>query len=146
MKTQYNTLPSISQMKIMAKRLRLTSGQSITSHSHSLEKLSQTLGYKDWNTCLSAAKSEITNSPVQEGESVSGHYLGVSFTGNVQKLFAVIPRKTFRLYIQLDNPIDVVSSENFSNLRRQIHGTINQSGKTEEITSSGTPHLVLNLS
>jgi len=41
--------------------------------------------------------------------------------------------------------VDVVASEHFSALRRQVTFTVNAQGKTLGKTSDGTPHVVLRL-
>jgi hypothetical protein len=47
--------------------------------------------------------------------------------------------------LDLDHPVDVVTFDSFSNLRKRIRGTVGPDGRSKEITSDGTPHLVLDL-
>jgi len=142
MKTQYNTLPSLSDMKHAAKRLRLEAEETM-GHSRSLEILSKTLGYKDWNNCRAALKGELTGCPVEEGQDVSGRYLGKAFNGKVQKCFAVNPAQSYRLHIQLEEAVDVVTSQGFKSERRHIRCIIDRNGRTEETTSNGFPQVIL---
>lgn len=137
------TLPSRDALKAQAKRLRTSLSDAGTqlSHSRALETIAQQWGYRDWNSLTAAA--EATPAPTwQIGQRVTGTYLGHAFTGQLKSVSQRGTTHT-RVTLALDTPVDVVSSDKFSALRRQINATINAAGRTVEKTSDGQPHLVL---
>ncbi|MFK7941288.1 MAG: glyoxalase superfamily protein [Roseovarius sp.] len=138
-------LPSRDALKAQAKRLRsaLSDSGPTISHSKALEAVAQQWGYRDWNT-LSAASDDALAPRLQIGQSVSGMYLGHAFTGQI-KAISRHGASHARLTLVFDDPVDVVASEHFSALRRQINATVNAQGRTVEKTSDGQPHLVLHL-
>lgn len=134
-------IPTRNALKAQAKRLRASlqgQGQTI-SHSEALETLAQQWGYLDWNT-LSARAPE--TQAWQVGQTVSGRYLGHNFTARLKSVSQGAGGH-WRLTIVFDTPIDVVASDKFSALRRQVSVTVNGDGVTHEKTSDGQPHLVL---
>jgi len=140
-------LPSIDALKGQAKRLRAkleTDGAAI-GHGKSLELLAHQYGYKDWNTLHAAIGNRPPPSPVAIGERVRGHYLGQAFKGEVTGV-QVLPRPgRFRVTLNFDEAVDVVTFESFSNFRRRVSCIIDSRGVTAERTSNGRPHLLLQL-
>ncbi|MEQ9259509.1 MAG: glyoxalase superfamily protein [Roseovarius sp.] len=51
----------------------------------------------------------------------------------------------FRLVLKLDEAVDVVRFDSFSNLRRQIRAELGPDGYSKERTSDGEPHVRLDL-
>lgn len=139
-------LPSAAQAKDQARRLRrkmADDGETI-GHAASLETVAHQHGFRDWNTMIAA----IGNGPPMGwaiGDTVSGTYLSHPFVGNVVNCSQVKPG-WFRLELHLDEAVDVVQSDSFSNLRRRIHGVVGPKGHSAEHTSDGRAHLQIDLS
>lgn len=137
-------LPARDALKAQAKRLRssLADQGNPISHSTALETIASQWGFRDWNT-LSAAAENAT--PVwQVGQAVTGRYLGHDFTGRLKSVREASGGH-WHLTLVFDQPIDVVASDRFSALRRQVNATVNARGVTHQKTSDGQPHLMLNL-
>ncbi len=78
------------------------------------------------------------------GAQVTGHYLGHEFSAQITSLSRLQPG-WFRLQLELDEPVDVVASEWFSNFRKRIRGVVGPKGHSVERTSDGRPHLQIDL-
>lgn len=78
------------------------------------------------------------------GDRVTGEYLSQPFTATVVEAIAVRPGWV-RLDLQLDEAVDVVTFESFSNLRRRVRGVVGPKGFSAERTSDGQPHLRIDL-
>ena len=138
----FNMIPTRDALKAQAKRLRASLVEKGTqiSHSAALETVANQWGYRDWNTLAAAARAV----PAwQVGQTVSGRYLGHAFTGRLKAVRAGAGGH-WHLTLVFDRPIDVVSSDRFSSLRRQVNATVTAEGVTHEKTSDGQPHLILN--
>lgn len=138
-------LPSVSQAKDLARRLRseMTEAGTPVGHAKSLELVARQHGFRDWNT-MSAA---IGNDPPEVwsvGRRVSGKYLTHPFTAQVVSVSAIRPG-WLRIELDLDEAVDVVTSDAFSNFRKRIHGEIGPKGHSLEKTSDGQPHLQIDL-
>ncbi len=140
-----HTLPSITEAKAQARRLRkelLEQGNEV-SHSRALELVARQYGFRDWNTLHAA----IGNRPPETwtpGGRVRGTYLAQPFDATVIAVEMLRPG-WFRLVLDLDEAVDVVSFDSFSNFRRRISGVIGPAGTTRERTSNGEPHLRLEI-
>lgn len=136
-------LPTRDALKAQAKRLRATLMDKGTpiSHAAALEHLAHQWGYRDWNT-LSAKAPQSLGWHV--GQSVSGRYLGHAFSARLKSVTEGAGGH-WRLTLVFDQPIDVVTSDKFSALRKQVNVIVNADGATHEKTSDGQPHLVLDL-
>jgi len=141
--TQTTLLPPRAELKSHAKRLRGTLAQNGTqiSQAQALETVAAQWGYRDWNT-LSAAVETAPAPRWQVGQRVSGTYLGHPFDGRIKSVSGRGSTHA-RLTLIFDQPVDVVASDRFSALRRQITATVNAAGRTVQKTSDGQPHLVL---
>ncbi len=138
-------LPSAAQAKDQAKRLRtkMTEDGAPVGHAKSLEFVAHQHGFRDWNTMIAA----IGNGPPKNwaiGDKVGGTYLSQPFTGHVVSVSIIRPG-WFRLELHLDEPVDVVSSDGFSNFRSRIRGVIGPKGHSLEKTSDGQAHLQIDL-
>ncbi|MEO0357355.1 MAG: glyoxalase superfamily protein [Pseudomonadota bacterium] len=105
------------------------------TQTRAYELLAKQLGYRNWNT-LHAAAADWSIC-----QRVHGHYLGHPFSASilgVQQHAAYIA-----LILRFDDPIDVVASEHFSNVREKV--TVRMQSKTRSVgeTSNGVPHLIL---
>lgn len=136
---------SVEEVKQHAKNLRarLAAQGSGISHAQALERVAQELGFRDWNT-LRAAISHRPMRAWRVGDRVRGRYLSQPF---VAEVVSVQPRGPgwVQLELKLDAPIDVVTSERFSNKRQRLRATIGPKGHSSERTGDGTPHLQLDL-
>jgi len=137
-------LPSIDELKAQAKRLRVRLGEDghEIGHSKALELIAQQYGYRDWNT-LHAAVGNRERPPVTLGARVAGRYLGQSFAGEVIAVADLQGSGRYRVTLQFDEPVDVVTFDSFSAFRRRVTCTIGRDGRTAEKTSNGLPQLEL---
>jgi hypothetical protein len=139
------TLPSRTDLKQQAKALRagLTARGTAISHSEALELIAHQWGAADWNT-LSARVNATPPARWSPGDTVKGAYLGHRFTGKIKAVRA-LAGGFWDLTIRFDTPVDVVASDQFSALRRQVSATINATGRTVQKISNGTPHLAIDM-
>ena len=136
---------SLEALKAQARRLRVTlnaEGHPI-GHGQALELLARQHGYKDWNVLHAAIGNRPPAAPVALGDRVSGDYLGQAFDGVVIGVQALSSQDRFRVTMNFDEAVDVVTFESFSAFRKRVTCTIDRSGRTVEKTSNGRPHLQL---
>ena len=145
--TGTSQLPSLEDLKAQARRLRATLAADGTAvgHSRALELLAHQHGYKDWNTLHAAIGNRPPPAPVAVGDRVHGRYLGQPFEGEVIGVQALASPDRFRVTLQFDEPVDVVTFDSFSAFRQRVTGTIDRTGRTAEKTSDGRPHMELEL-
>lgn len=141
-----SSLPSLETLKDQAKalRTRLEAAGTPVSHSQALERLAHEYGYRNWNTLHAAIGNRPPVAPVELGARVRGRYLGQAFKGRVIGVQIVAPGR-YRLTLDFDEPVDVVSFDSFSAFRRRVSCTVDVNGVTAEKTSNGRPHLRLDL-
>ncbi len=111
------------------------------SHSQALERVARAAGFSNWNALFAA----IGNRPPEDwavGQRVRGAYLGQPFEGRIIRVEMIRP-SWFRLTIDLDEAVDVVTFESFSNFRKRVWGIVGPLGESREKTSNGQPHLVI---
>ena len=139
-------LPSIDALKDQAKRLRARfgdEGQS-PSHSRALELIAAQYGYRDWNTLHAMVGNRPPLNPWMLGSRVKGHYLGQPFEARILGVQALTTQPgRYRLVLDFDEPVDVVTFESFSAFRKRVHCTIDETGRTVEKTSNGRPQVEL---
>ena len=138
-------LPSVDALKNEARQLRAQSSDNANpiTHSQSLEAVAKKYGKRDWNTLRQRLQDDPPASWAPEGR-VSGHYLSQPFTATVvtvERLEAGL----VRLSLRLDQPVDVVRFDSFSNLRRRVTGTVGPRGMSPDRTSDGEPVLRIDL-
>nr|WP_323782886.1 glyoxalase superfamily protein [Amylibacter sp.] len=137
--------PTLFQAKEQAKRLRAkraAEGVQI-GHAKALEVVAQEYGFRDWNTFHAA----IANRPPEGwslGGRVQGRYLSQPFQATIIALKMLRPG-WYQLTLDLDEAVDVVTFDSFSNFRKRVHGVVGPAGTTQEKTSDGTPHLSIDL-
>lgn len=136
------TLQTLAEAKAQAKALRqaLAAGGTQINHAQALELIAQQTGARDWNT-LHARLSGAEPPPFNIQEEVRGQYLGQDFTGRIVAISKA--GKSYRLSIQLDQPIDTVRFASFSNIRRRIRGIIDRDGRSPHKTSDSAPQLIV---
>ncbi len=134
-------LPTASRAKELAKELRvqLASQGEIISHAAALERIAKRYGFRDWNAFHASLRAAGTM-PWPQGSAVTGIYLGQRFSGVIQSIREDLPG-WHRLDIKLDEAVDVVKFESFSNMRHRINATVGPKGHSEKRTSDGVPHL-----
>jgi len=138
-------IPTLAGAKTMAKALRkrlATEGIDI-GHAKALEQIAQDFGFRDWNGLHAAIEHHRPNNWTV-GARVTGRYLGHRFTATIRSSEHVRPG-WFHLVLDLDEAVDVVRFESFSNLRKQIRADIGPRGHSKARTSDGTPHVELDL-
>lgn len=138
-------LPTLAEAKQNAKQLRslLAEQSTVISHSEALERIAAQNGFKDWNTLHAA----IANRPPEGwvlGGRVRGRYLSQPFDATVVGMQAQRPG-WFRLELALDTAVDVVTFDSFSNMRKNISGSVGPDGTSVERTSDGVPHLAIEM-
>ncbi len=142
-----SSLPTVDELKMQARRLRQAMagrGQAVP-HSAALELVARQHGVRDWNTLASLAPKvqPADPPPFAVGAPVRGRYLNQPFEGRVLSLSALPGGGLYRIVIQFDQPVDVVTFESFSALRRRITAQVDAKGISPRRTSNGLPHLVL---
>ena len=138
-------LPSAARAKEQAQLLRAKMAEdgSPIGHAKSLELVAHQYGLRDWNTLFAA----IGNGPPKGwaiGDQISGTYLSQQFRASVISITMVRP-EWFRLELDLDEAVDVVRSDKFSNWRKRIRGVVGPKGHSVERTSDGQAHLQIDL-
>lgn len=139
------TLPNLTSLKTQAKRLRAAvsdRGGARLSHSQALELVADQYGFRDWNTLSAAARQNGFRS-FAVGDRVKGHYLGQPFEGEVLGYAKTGTPDVYRVTVQFDQPVDVVTFDSFSSYRSRVTCTIRESGVALNRTSNGQPYLVL---
>jgi hypothetical protein len=138
---------SLKELKLQARRLRseTATGSAPISHSKSLELIAHQRGFKDWNTLHASASNRPTSEKLGLGDTVSGRYLGQAFQGEVVGIRTIKLGQLYHVSIQLEQAIDVVTFESFSNFRRRLNCTVDQDGVSPARTSNGEPHMLLEL-
>lgn len=138
-------LPTITEAKREAKQLRAAlagKGEAI-SHAQALERVAQRHGFRDWNA-FHAALRDRPPQGWQVGGRVTGRYLSQPFAATVLAADPFRP-DWFRLVLDLDEAVDVVRFDSFSNLRKRIRVKVGPEGHSKERTSDGIPHVALDL-
>lgn len=137
------SLPSRDALKAQARRLRtrLSDAGTPVSHAMALEAVAHQWGMRDWNT-LSAVVRDTPTAIWQVGQPVSGRYLGQRFQGVVKAVTQQV-NGFWRMTLRFNAPVDVVRSDRFSCLRRQINCSIDAQGRSPQKTSDGVPQVVL---
>ena len=138
-------LPSLIEAKAEAKALRkrLAAEGNELGHSQALEQVAQNHGFSDWNVFRAAVESHRPN-VWNAGDRVTGRYLSQPFKATVRNS-EHLRAGWFRLVLDLDEAVDVVRFESFSNLRKQIRVEVGPKGHAKERTSDGVPHVELDL-
>ena len=138
------TLPALEGLKTQAKRLRqsLTAEGNFITHSEALELLAHQHGYRDWNT-LHAAAGNRPATPLALGANIAGHYLGQAFKGEIIALASLNHGSHYRLTIDFDEPVDVVTFDSFSAFRKRVNCTVAADGRSPALTGNGQPQMVI---
>lgn len=136
-------LPTIARAKQEAKRMRARlaeQGEAI-SHAQSLERVAQRYGFRDWNTYHAKMRDRCPHG-WEAGGRVTGRYLSQPFAASVLAADQLRPGWV-RMVLDLDEAVDVVRFDSFSNFRKRIRVEVGPEGHSKERTSDGIPHVVL---
>lgn len=134
---------SLDTIKAQAKALRqaLQAAGTVIGHAQALELIAKQHGARDWNTLHARLTRQNVPPDLALGDQVDGFYLGQAYTGEIVTLSG--PAGHRQVEIRLDQPIDTVRFESFSNWRHRIRGTLDMDGRSHRRTSDGTPHLTV---
>ncbi|MDV7141883.1 glyoxalase superfamily protein [Tropicimonas sp. TH_r6] len=135
------TQPTLENAKAQAKALRQALEQAGTqvSHAQALELIARQHGARDWNTLHARLTQRNTAPELALGVRVKGQYLGQAYCGEIVGLSGSEAHR--HVEIKLDQPVDTVRFESFSNWRHRIRGTLDMDRRSHRKTSDGTPHL-----
>jgi len=139
-------MPTLAALKDQAKRLKskLASDGETINHARALELIASQYGFKDWNTLHATAGNRIGIEHLRPGASVSGRYLGQSFKAKLLGITgSTAAADRYRVVLDLEEAVDIVTFESFSAFRKRIHGTVGPDGMSRERTSNGLPQLEL---
>ncbi len=138
-------LPTATSAKDQARHLRQEMAAHGTEirHAQSLELIAHQHGFRDWNAMITAIGNERPDG-WRPGDRVKGTYLSQPFTASVIDVAMTRP-EWFRLGLDLDQAIDVVTFASFTNLRKRIRGVVGPKGHSAERTSDGQPHLQIDM-
>ena len=142
-------LPQLTALKDQARRLRarLEAGGETVTHSKALELVAAQHGYNDWNTLHAALGNRAGPESLVPGARVTGAYLGQPFSARVVGIQAISSAPGhFRVALDLDEAVDVVTFDSFSSFRKRVNGIIGEDGVSRERTSNGRPQLELSWS
>lgn len=134
---------SVEGAKAQARALRQALGASgkAISHAEALEIVARQHGARDWNTLCARRGQRNAPPELALGDRVRGTYLGHPYRGEIVGLSGPLGHRTVE--IRLDAPIDTVRFASFSNWRRRLRGTVDESGRSYRRTSDGVPQLVV---
>nr|WP_306267294.1 glyoxalase superfamily protein [Pararhizobium sp. IMCC3301] len=138
-------LPTAAEAKASAKRLRTQLAEHGTKigHANALELVAHAYSFRDWNTFHAAIKNHPPDGWTPGGR-VQGSYLSQPFTASV--VGAEMRRPGwFCLTLDLDEAVDVVTFDSFSNFRKRIRGIVGPNGTSRERTSDSLPHLKIDI-
>lgn len=137
------SLPTLAEAKTHAKRLRADLAEKVTeiSHAAALEMVAHQHGFADWNGLHSAIGNRAPDGWAVGGR-VQGRYLSQPFQAEVIAVEMLRPG-WFRLVLNLDQPVDVVTFDSFSNFRKRVQTVVGPEGVSRERTSDGVPHMQL---
>jgi hypothetical protein len=135
------TQSPLDSVKTQAKALRqaLKEGGTVISHAQALELVARQHGARDWNTLHARLTRRNGAVELALGDRVAGSYLGQAYTGEIVALSG--PARHRQVEIKLDQPVDTVRFESFSNWRHRIRGTLDIDGRSHRRTSDGVPQL-----
>ncbi|WP_158965753.1 glyoxalase superfamily protein [Chachezhania sediminis] len=138
------TIRTLEDAKAQARALRQALAEEGTKigHAQALERIARLNGARNWNV-LHARLSQAEPEPLTMDQRVTGQYLGQPFAGRIVALEGA--GQGYALTVRFDEPVDVVRSPAFQNLRRQVRATVDAWGRSADMTSDGVPQMVLDV-
>ncbi|WP_068083456.1 glyoxalase superfamily protein [Polycladidibacter stylochi] len=136
---------SLTNLKRQAKNLKLALSEQgkPVSHSQALELVARQNGYKDWNSASALCEKQSGKLALQAGRQVQGEYMGQSFKGKLIAVKALGQDQFMQITVELDEAVDVVEFESFSNFRKRITCTLDRNGVSTSVHGNGLPHMRL---
>jgi hypothetical protein len=121
------TVRTIEEAKAHAKSLRrgLAEDGTVLGHAQALELVARQNGARDWNT-LSARLAKADSAPFHCQQRVQGRYLGQAFKGEITALSC--SGSHYSVTVRFDEPVDTVTFDSFSNMRRVVRGVVDLKG------------------
>lgn len=134
---------TLDDAKTQAKALRsaLAAQGNAINHAQALELVAQQHGARDWNTLHARLGQRNTPPELALGSRVRGTYLGQAYAGEIVGISG--PPSARRVDIKLDEPVDTVTFDSFSNWRHRVRGTVDETGRSQRKTSDGQPQLMV---
>jgi len=139
-------LPSLEAIKNQAKRLHseLKNQFPPVGYNQCLELLAHQHGYRNWNVFHAAIGNRAPVSPIHVGAHIAGRYLNQPFMAEVIGIKTLSEGRT-HITLELEQAVDVVTFDSFSNFRKRVNAVISHKGESLEKTSNGHPQLILSL-
>lgn len=136
-------LPTLAEAKTHAKHLRadLAKQTKQINHAAALEMVAHQHGFADWNGFHAAIGNRAPDGWAVGGR-VQGRYLSQPFQAKVIAVEMLRPG-WFRLVLDLDQAVDVVTVDSFSNFRKRIQTVVGPKGVSRERTSDGVAQMQL---
>lgn len=145
--------------KARAKKLRgyLAKEGLAINHSQSLEATAQTEGYKDWNTyvaCFKLAEQAVPLQtvspaglpyPLQVGETISGTYREVRFTGILRGLEKTITENVWRANIAFSETLEMPGNPALAQTRRRVRLMVDGNGISVNLKGNPDGHLAIDM-
>jgi hypothetical protein len=146
------TVRNFTEAKAQAKapRSALAAQGTVVGHAQALELIARQNGARDWNTLSAQLAKPAPVSvqvpvpaplPLPMQQRVQGSYLGQAFTGTIKAMSSF--EAHYSVTVRRDEPVDTVTFEGFSNMRRMISGVVDMDAIAIPKTSNGMPHLTL---
>lgn len=143
-RTSMASSPEVLKSEARAMRdANAVTGKTMTQ-AQALEAVARKHGYRDWNTA-SAVAQDVGQAPVTVGQHVTGTYLKQKFSARVLGTSILSAGRYYRVTLHFDTPVDVVTFDSFSALRRRVTTRVDAQGVSPERTSDGEPHVRLDL-
>ncbi|EDQ34496.1 hypothetical protein HPDFL43_15902 [Hoeflea phototrophica DFL-43] len=99
------------------------------------------------NTLHAAVGNRAGPEQLTPGARVTGAYLGQPFSARIVGVQALTSAPgSYRVSLDLDEAVDVVTFDSFSSFRKRVNGVIGKEGVSRERTSNGRPQLELSWS
>ena len=139
-------LTTIDDFKAQAKRLRraMADQGSEIAHSAALELVAKSHGERDWNTLAALARRDDTGGlSLAIDQKVRGTYLGQPYEGRIVSLTKLPTGGLYRIAVQFDRPVDVVTFDSFSAFRSRVTAVIDTTGVSPRRTSNGQPQMTV---
>ncbi len=139
-------LTTIDDFKAQAKRLRraMADQGAEIAHSTALELVAKSHGERDWNTLSALARRDGTNAlSLAVDQKVRGSYLGQPYEGRIVSLTRLPTAGLYRIAVQFDRPVDVVTFESFSAFRSRVNAVVDATGVSPRRTSNGRPQMTV---
>lgn len=121
-------------------RAVISSSANLLARSRSRENYSHSDDSQSRNN-----KVRPTLATLKLGDRVQGVFMGQRFQGHLVGIVPLAASQNYHIGIQLNQAIDVVTFESFSNFRRRLNCVVDKDGISTAKTSDDRPHMKLEL-